>query len=258
MRVERVRPSNRDLRHHRPRAGIVVGDAEHATPRIERAGEAGAAGAHDRHAVFDRAEHRHLEVALLDRRPVVGRQDPQIRGGAADRADVLGKIGIETDGRADTADAGVGDRQMAVARNDHAFFPAGHRVALGVREQHASRRIDEDDLVLQRLCRAGRHRADAHREENLLFRRHPPGAAAGGDAAAPAEEKTEFDVILQAVGGNKINVIKVVREVTALGLKEAKDLVEAAPKPVKEGVSKEEAETIKQKLADAGATVEVK
>jgi large subunit ribosomal protein L7/L12 len=85
------------------------------------------------------------------------------------------------------------------------------------------------------------------------------GAVAGGaEAAAPAEEKTEFDVILQAIGGNKINVIKVVREVTALGLKEAKDLVEAAPKPVKEGVSKEDAETIKQKLADAGATVEVR
>ena len=83
------------------------------------------------------------------------------------------------------------------------------------------------------------------------------GAAAGGETAA-AEEKTEFDVILQAVGGNKINVIKVVREITALGLKEAKDLVEAAPKPVKEGVSKEEAETVRQKLADAGATVEVK
>ncbi len=83
-------------------------------------------------------------------------------------------------------------------------------------------------------------------------------AAGGGEAAAPAEEQTEFDVILQAVGGNKINVIKVVREVTALGLKEAKDLVEAAPKAVKEGVSKEEAETVRQKLADAGATVEVK
>ena len=85
-----------------------------------------------------------------------------------------------------------------------------------------------------------------------------PAAAAGGEAAAPAEEKTEFDVILQAAGANKINVIKVVREVTALGLKEAKDLVEAAPKAVKEGVSKEEAETVRQKLADAGATVEVK
>jgi len=86
----------------------------------------------------------------------------------------------------------------------------------------------------------------------------PAGAAAGGGEAAAVEEQTEFDVILQAAGGQKINVIKVVREVTALGLKEAKDLVEAAPKAVKEGVSKEEAETVRQKLADAGATVEVK
>jgi len=87
----------------------------------------------------------------------------------------------------------------------------------------------------------------------------PSGAASGGgEAAAAVEEKTEFDVILQAIGSNKINVIKVVREVTALGLKEAKDLVEAAPKAVKEGVSKDEAETVRQKLADAGATVEVK
>jgi len=85
-----------------------------------------------------------------------------------------------------------------------------------------------------------------------------PAASSSGETAAAAEEKTEFDVVLQAIGGNKINVIKVVREVTALGLKEAKDLVEAAPKAVKEGVSKEEAETIKQKLTDAGATVEVK
>ena len=84
------------------------------------------------------------------------------------------------------------------------------------------------------------------------------GAAAGGDAAPAAEEQTEFDVILTAAGGQKINVIKVVREITALGLKEAKDLVEAAPKAVKEGVSKDEAEHIRQKLADAGATVEVK
>src|SRR2546425_12957954 len=84
-----------------------------------------------------------------------------------------------------------------------------------------------------------------------------PAAAAGGggEAAAAAEEKTEFDVILQAAGGNKINVIKVVREVTALGLEEAKGLVEAAPKAVKEGVSKEEAETVRQKLADAGAKI---
>jgi large subunit ribosomal protein L7/L12 len=85
-----------------------------------------------------------------------------------------------------------------------------------------------------------------------------PAAGGAGDAAPAAEEKTEFDVILQAAGGNKINVIKVVREITALGLKEAKDLVEAAPKAVKEGVTKDEAETIRQKLADAGATVEVK
>ena len=86
----------------------------------------------------------------------------------------------------------------------------------------------------------------------------PAAAGGGAEASAPAEEQTEFDVILQAAGGQKINVIKVVREVTALGLKEAKDLVEAAPKAVKEGVSKEEAETVRQKLADAGATVEVK
>jgi large subunit ribosomal protein L7/L12 len=86
----------------------------------------------------------------------------------------------------------------------------------------------------------------------------PAAGGGAGETAAAAEEKTEFDVVLQAVGSNKINVIKVVREVTALGLKEAKDLVEAAPKAVKEGVSKEEAETIKQKLSDAGATVEVK
>jgi large subunit ribosomal protein L7/L12 len=85
-----------------------------------------------------------------------------------------------------------------------------------------------------------------------------PAASAAAEAAPAAEEKTEFDVILQAAGGNKINVIKVVREITALGLKEAKDLVEAAPKAVKEGVSKDEAEAIRAKLADAGATVEVK
>ena len=86
----------------------------------------------------------------------------------------------------------------------------------------------------------------------------PAGGGAAAEAAPAAEEKTEFDVILQAAGGQKINVIKVVREITALGLKEAKDLVEAAPKAVKEGVSKEEAEAIRTKLSDAGATVEVK
>jgi len=81
------------------------------------------------------------------------------------------------------------------------------------------------------------------------------GAAAG---TAPAEEKTEFAVVLKEVGANKINVIKAVREVTSLGLKEAKDLVDGAPKTVKEGVSKEEAENIKKKFTEAGATVEVK
>src|SRR5438874_4841758 len=86
----------------------------------------------------------------------------------------------------------------------------------------------------------------------------PAAGGGGAAAAAPAEEKTEFSVILTAVGGNKIGVIKAVREVTSLGLKEAKDLVEGAPKPVKEGVSKDEAETIKKKFGDAGATVEVK
>ncbi len=83
-------------------------------------------------------------------------------------------------------------------------------------------------------------------------------AGGGGAAAAPVEEKTEFAVVLKEVGANKINVIKAVREVTALGLKEAKDLVDGAPKTVKDGVSKEEAETIKKKFTDAGATVEIK
>jgi large subunit ribosomal protein L7/L12 len=88
-----------------------------------------------------------------------------------------------------------------------------------------------------------------------------PAAAAGGGAAAAApvaEEKTEFNVILTAAGANKINVIKVVREVTSLGLKEAKDLVDSAPKAIKEGVSKDEAAAIQKKFVDAGASVEVK
>ena len=86
------------------------------------------------------------------------------------------------------------------------------------------------------------------------------GAAGGpvGAAAAPAEEQTEFSVVLTAIGANKINVIKAVREVTSLGLKEAKDLVDGAPKPIKEGVGKEEAETIKKKFTEVGATVEIK
>ncbi len=84
------------------------------------------------------------------------------------------------------------------------------------------------------------------------------GAPAAGGAAAPAEEKTEFNVVLTDVGDKKINVIKVVREVTSLGLKEAKDLVESAPKPIKEGVPKEEAESIKKKFEEVGAKVEIK
>src|ERR1035441_5655080 len=93
----------------------------------------------------------------------------------------------------------------------------------------------------------------------LLEEKLGVSAAGGAAAAAPVvEEKTEFTVVLTAAGANKINVIKAVREVTSLGLKEAKDLVEGAPKPVKEGISKEEAETIKKKFVDAGASVEVK
>ena len=84
------------------------------------------------------------------------------------------------------------------------------------------------------------------------------GPAAGGAAAAKAEEKTEFTVMLTAAGDNKVNVIKAVREVTSLGLKEAKDLVDGAPKPVKEGISKADADAIAKKLSDAGAKVEIK
>jgi large subunit ribosomal protein L7/L12 len=85
-----------------------------------------------------------------------------------------------------------------------------------------------------------------------------PGAAAGGDGGAPAEEKTSFDVVLTNAGQGKIGVIKVVRAVTGLGLKEAKDLVDSAPKPVKEGVNEEEANSIKSQLEEAGAEVELK
>lgn len=85
-----------------------------------------------------------------------------------------------------------------------------------------------------------------------------PGMGAGGGAAAAVEEKTEFDVVLTSAGDKKIQVIKVVREVTGLGLKEAKDLVDGAPKPVKEKVSKEEAQSIKQKLEENGAAVEIR
>jgi large subunit ribosomal protein L7/L12 len=96
---------------------------------------------------------------------------------------------------------------------------------------------------------------------NVTIAAAPVAAAApagGGDAGAAAEEKTEFDVILKDVGAKKIQVIKAVREVTSLGLKEAKELVDSAPRPVKEGASKEEAESIKAKLEEQGATVELK
>ena len=86
----------------------------------------------------------------------------------------------------------------------------------------------------------------------------PAGGGAAAGAAAPAEEKTEFTAVLTEVGSNKINVIKVVREVTSLGLKEAKDLVEGAPKPIKEGIPKDEAAAIQKKFADVGAKVEIK
>ena len=84
------------------------------------------------------------------------------------------------------------------------------------------------------------------------------GGAAAAEGAAPAEEKTEFDVILSAFGDNKVGVIKVVRTITGMGLKEAQDLVEGAPSPIKEGATKEEADTIKKDLEEAGATVEIK
>jgi large subunit ribosomal protein L7/L12 len=95
-------------------------------------------------------------------------------------------------------------------------------------------------------------------EEEFGVTAAAPVAAGGGAVAEAEEEQTEFDVILEAPGGSKINVIKIVREITGLGLKDAKGLVDSAPAPVKEGISKEEAEEIKTKLVDAGASVEVK
>ena len=103
---------------------------------------------------------------------------------------------------------------------------------------------------------AARRRSWAFRPRRLRSGAAP--ARRRGAAAAPAEEKTEFAVVLTGAGANKINVIKVVREVTSLGLKEAKDLVDGAPKTVKEGINKDEAEAIKKKFVDAGASVEVK
>lgn len=95
-------------------------------------------------------------------------------------------------------------------------------------------------------------------EEEFGVTAAAPVAAAGAVAAAPVEEKTEFDVILAAAGADKIKVIKVVREITGLGLKEAKDLVDNAPKPLKEAIAKQDAEDIKAKLTEVGATVEIK
>ena len=122
---------------------------------------------------------------------------------------------------------------------------AGGRIHQGHQRSRAQP-AREDARIRARRVRRGR-RADGDAD-----------GAAGGGAAAPAEEKTEFTVTLTEVGGNKINVIKVVREVTSLGLKEAKDLVESAPKPIKEGVNKDEAAAIKKKFEEVGAKVEVK
>ena len=115
-------------------------------------------------------------------------------------------------------------------------------------------------LELSQLVKKLEERLGVTAAAPVAYAAGPAPAAAGGDgAAAPAaEEQTEFTAMLTEVGANKINVIKVVREITQLGLKEAKDLVDGAPKAVKEGVTKEEAESIKTKLAEAGATVEVK
>jgi large subunit ribosomal protein L7/L12 len=129
--------------------------------------------------------------------------------------------------------------------------PMSERVEKIVEEIKGLNLLEAADLVKQLETALGVSAAAA-----------APVAVAGGGgaaaAAAPAEEKTEFTVVLTAVGANKINVIKAVREVTSLGLKEAKDLVDGAPKPIKEGINKDEAEAIKKKFTDAGATVEVK
>jgi large subunit ribosomal protein L7/L12 len=119
----------------------------------------------------------------------------------------------------------------------------------------------EDQIVALSLLEASQLVKKLEERLGVSAAAAAPVMVAGGGgaaAAAPAEEKTEFTVVLTAAGANKINVIKAVREVTSLGLKEAKDLVDGAPKPIKEGVTKEEAETIKKKFVDAGATVEVK
>jgi len=116
-------------------------------------------------------------------------------------------------------------------------------------------------LELVELKKAMEEKWDVTAAAPMAMAMAPGAAASGGDGAAAAaapEEQTEFDVILTAIGANKIQVIKAVRELTSLGLKEAKDLVEGAPKPVKEGVSKEEADAARAKLVEAGATADVK
>jgi large subunit ribosomal protein L7/L12 len=113
-------------------------------------------------------------------------------------------------------------------------------------------------LELSDLVKAFEERYGVSAAAPVAVAAAPAGGGDGAAAAAPAEEKTEFDAVLTEVGANKILVIKAVRELTGLGLKEAKDLVDAAPKPVKEGVTREEADQVKEKLAEAGATVEVR
>lgn len=113
-------------------------------------------------------------------------------------------------------------------------------------------------LELSELVKAFEERYGVTAAAPVAVAAAPAVGAGDGGAAAAAEEQTEFDAVLTDVGANKILVIKAVRELTGLGLKEAKDLVDAAPKAVKEGVAKEEAEQVKEKLAEAGATVEIK
>ena len=117
---------------------------------------------------------------------------------------------------------------------------------------------DLSALDLSKLVKALEEKFGVSAAAPMMAMAPAGGAAAAGGAPAAAEEQTEFDAMLTAIGDKKIQVIKVVRELTGLGLKEAKDLVDGAPKPVKEKVSKQEAETIKAKLSDVGATVEIK
>ena len=132
----------------------------------------------------------------------------------------------------------------------------------------ATKTLDKDQILeaidtmtvleLSELVKAFEERYGVTAAAPVAVAAAAPAAGGDGAAAAAAEEQTEFDAVLTDVGANKILVIKAVRELTGLGLKEAKDLVDAAPKAVKEGVAKEEAEAAKEKLAEAGATVEVK